>query len=85
MSYSFYCSKCKIDHPGECPPKAVALGNARVPITAHDWRGPVVHDLSSEYICAKCKKTERVTLVAHMVSTVDGTPLLPVGPCPVRS
>ena len=37
MSWSFWCSRCKKDHPGECPPAAPEGRNAMFPAVGSIW------------------------------------------------
>jgi hypothetical protein len=78
---SFWCSKCKIVHPGECPP-----GTYPDPVAAtwrHDWEALPVIDLSNVSVCRRCFLRHRDSLVDALSGQgkprpVDGCPKKPV-------
>jgi hypothetical protein len=73
--YSFWCSKCKVDHPGECPPGLDLLEGA-LDVDHHSWVAQPVIDLSCSYKCSKCGAFCRFPF-----SFGDIDYRLPVGPC----
>ena len=77
--FAFYCSKCKVDHAGECPTTAVPVKVRRV-YTNHDWVAQTVYDLSLPYQCSQCGLTHKVTLIGVMAGKKPED-LLPLGPC----
>lgn len=68
--YVFWCSGCKKDHAGECPPRDLS----------HDWIEMLVTDLQNRHRCKKCGETWQILMVS-LIGAHPNVPTPPRSPC----